>query len=256
MGYLYFDESMRDQGGFIVGALVLSRSDLSQSVHDLWSSLGLDPDKFEYKSSRLKGGDPLGQQQRDALREVLFTSQLALTVCPRTDRSQLGSHCLALTKQLLETGFLRGNVHRLYVDQNITVPQREATALASRGVATYPNQDSRILAGLQVADHAAHALGGMLLEEMGLIQKTVAAGPDSGYEPDLAIELGFELWAGLRYALLGKNEAIEGLSTPGDPVNPYFRVDGYGLYIAPSCTETLAKHARACFGVNYLGCTH
>lgn len=96
----------------------------------------------------------------------------------------------------------------------------------------------------------------MLLEEMGLVRKTVLAGDGSGYDPNLEIELGFELWASLRYALLGRNQEIEGLSTPGDPANPYFRVEGYGLYIAPSCTQELTTHARNRFGVNYLGCIH
>jgi hypothetical protein len=96
----------------------------------------------------------------------------------------------------------------------------------------------------------------MLLEEMGLVRKTVVAGEGSGYDPDLEIELGFELWASLRYALLGRNEEVQGLSTPGDLANAYFRVEGYGLYIAPSCGHELATHVRKRFGVNYLGCIH
>lgn len=97
----------------------------------------------------------------------------------------------------------------------------------------------------------------MLLEEMGIVKKQVRAGENSGYHPDDLLELGFELWASLRYALLGKNEYIEGVSPPlDDPANPFFRVDGYGLYIAPSCSRELAEYARNRFGINYLGCIH
>jgi hypothetical protein len=117
--------------------------------------------------------------------------------------------------------------------------------------------DSRVVGGIQVADHAAHALGGMLLEEMGLLKKSVRAGENSGYHPDELFDLGFELWASLRYALMGRNEYIEGLSPPpDDPANPYFRVDGVGLYVASTCSAELAATARARFGVNYLGCIH
>jgi hypothetical protein len=256
MSYLYFDESIRDRGGFIVGALVISDSDLSPVVRDLWRDMGLDSETFEYKSSCLKLGDRQGQQQRDVLRQLLHSSRLALTVCPNADRQRLGTHCLSLVSQLLETGLLPADQHNLYVDRNIVIPARDRDSVASRGVSVHPNQDSRILAGLQVADHAAHALGGMLLEEMGLVRKTVVAGEDSGYDPDLKIELGFELWASLRYALLGRNEEIEGLSTLDDLANAYFRVEGYGLYIAPSCKQELATHVRKRFGVNYLGCIH
>lgn len=142
MTHLYFDESIRDQGGFIVGALVLSDSDLSYRVRDLWHGMGLDPDTFEYKSSSLKLGDSRDQQQRDALRELLHSARLALTVCPRADRQRLGTHCLSLVSQLLQTDLLLTGAHNLYVDQNIAIPASEREALASRGVSVYPNQNS------------------------------------------------------------------------------------------------------------------
>jgi hypothetical protein len=95
------------------------------------------------------------------------------------------------------------------------------------------------------------------LEQTGVVKKLVRAGQNSGYHPEQMLELGFELWASLRYALVGKNEHIPGRSPPeDDPANPYFRVDGHGLYIAPSWSGTLATHARDRFGVNYLGCIH
>ncbi|EDZ66895.1 hypothetical protein NOC27_222 [Nitrosococcus oceani AFC27] len=97
----------------------------------------------------------------------------------------------------------------------------------------------------------------MLMEQMGLITKRVKAGENSGYHPDELIELGFELWASLRYALFGNNEYIEGLSSPpDDPANPYFRVEGIGLYISPDCQKDLEENSRQCFGINYLGCIH
>ncbi len=97
----------------------------------------------------------------------------------------------------------------------------------------------------------------MLLEELGVVRKIVKAGEDSGYDPNQEIELGFELWASLRYALIGNNEHIPGLSPdPEDPANLFFRVDGYGMYLPDSCHTQLAAAARARFGVNYLGCIH
>lgn len=257
MAYLYFDESIRDSGEFIVGALVIAREDISSTIHDRWREMGHDPRMFEYKSSAPKLNDPQGQQQRSVLRELLHSSSLALTICPCIERKQLGIHCASLVAQLQTTGLLAPGNHELYVDQNIFMPNKHIAALVASGVSVHLNQDSRITAGLQVADHAAHALGGMLLEEMHIVRKIVLAGEGSGYDPDLEIELGFELWASLRFALLGSNEHIPGLSPPpDDPVNPYFRVEGYGLFISPSCPEKLAEHARNRFGTNYLGCIH
>lgn len=257
MAYLYFDESIRDSGEFIVGALVIFSGDISYTIHDYWREMGYDPNVFEYKSSAPKHNDPQSQQQRNVLRKLLHSSSLALTICPCVERKQLGMHCASLVTQLQTTGLLAPGNHELFVDQNIFMPKKHRDALVASGVSVHLNQDSRIAAGLQVADHAAHALGGMLLEEMHVVRKVVLAGEGSGYDPDLEIELGFELWASLRYALLGRNEHIPGLSPPPeDPANPYFRVEGYGLLISPSCPETLAEQARNRFGVNYLGCIH
>lgn len=257
MAFMYFDESIRNNGQFIIGALVVAKEDLSPLVHKALRSLGLDPTSNEYKSSDPKENSATGHRQREIIREILFESKLAFTVLPVGDRGNLGECCIELTEQLNRNGFLSKGDHHLYLDQNIKVTESHRNRLTSLGVVACPNSDSRLIGGLQVADHAAHALGGMLLEEMGLITKQVRAGENSGYHPDELLDLGFELWASLRYAIIGRNEYIEGLSPPpDDPANPDFRVDGVGLYVAPSCPQQLAAHARKRFGVNYLGCIH
>ena len=256
MAYMYFDESIREHGHFIVGALVLSKRDLSAEIRNQWRRMGLSPEKTEYKSSDAKHGNQIGQAQRRVSGNLLQRAKLGLLICPGSDRKNLGRHAYALTCQISEGGFLKEGDYSLFIDQGIRVPNELKKDLSTRGITVHTNQDSIKVAGIQVADHAAHALGGMLLEEMGLVNKSVKAGPRSGYDPDLQINLGFELWASVRYALIGRNEEIPGLSEPGDEANPYFRVEGYGLYIAPSCSDELSDAARKRFGVNYLGCIH
>lgn len=257
MSWLYFDESIRNSGDFIVGALVMSNEDLSITVRDQWRAMGHDPNTFEYKSSTPKLNNLESQQQRAFLGGLLLSAKLGLVVCPCNERRSLGAHCARLLTQLQATGLLAAGNHEVFVDQNISIPKLEQQSLGVSGIALHVNQDSRLVAGLQLADHAAHALGGMLLEEMGVVRKTVLAGEGSGYAPDLEIDLGFELWAGLRYALIGKNEYIPGLSPPpDDPANPYFVVEGYGLLISSGCSDKLSEHARRRFGTNYLGCIH
>jgi len=257
LSYLYFDESIRSNGGFIVGALVVAEEDLTPEIHAKWTALGLDPKEDEYKSSATKAGNDLSQQQRTYVRSRLQRLKLGLTIGPLSSRGELGVHCANLVMQLLDTGKLEDDAHTLLVDDNIKIRPHDRKRLFDAGIDCHTNVDSRIEAGIQIADHAAHALGGMLLEELGLVTKQVCAGESSGYDPDELLNLGFELWAGLRYALIGNNEYIEGLSPPPeDPANPFFKVDGYGLYLAPDCPEDLAASARKRFGVNYLGCIH
>ncbi len=257
MSYCYFDESIRDRGGFIVGALVVSDRDLSPFIAEEWARLDLNPESDEYKSSNPKNGNELGVAQRRVVAQLLHESKLGLVVVPRGDRERLGEYCTGLLTQLIETGSIAKGEHSLYLDAGIPVSAAHLERLGQMEVSVAMQCDSKKVGGIQVADHAAHALGGMLLEEMGLLRKQVRAGENSGYHPDDLLDLGFELWASLRYALIGRNEYIEGLSPPLDDLaNPYFRVDGVGLYVAATCSADLAHHARERFGVNYLGCIH
>ena len=82
MGYLYFDESIRDKGGFIIGAAVYSSCDLTSHVHQQWESLGLNPLEYEYKSSALKAGSTAAEEQRRRLRAVLSRTKIGW-VLPR-----------------------------------------------------------------------------------------------------------------------------------------------------------------------------
>ncbi len=257
MANLYFDESIRDNGKFIIGALVVSDDDLSAEIKTQWKSMGLNPNSDEYKSSALKINNEVSVEQRIFVRDLLHNSKLALIVLPNDDRKQLGNYCAELVLQLLDTEILGNEIHELYIDENIFIDKGIRTKLKDYGVNLYLNSDSRKEAGIQLADHASHALGGMLLEEMGIIKKQVKAGENSGYHPEDMLDLGFELWASLRYALIGKNQYIEGFSPPpDDPANPYFMVHGYGLYIANSCSKYLIAAAKNRFGINYLGCIH
>lgn len=257
MSYFYFDETIRERGNFIIGAVVASEQDLSPIVSEQWRKLGLNPESAEYKSSDPKENSDLGETQRLVMADLLQRSKLGLTVAPSSERRRLGEYCTDLLIQIADAGFIREGEHFLYLDQNIKLGISDIARLRDINISPFPGSDSRKIGGIQVADHAAHALGGMLLEEMGLITKQVLAGENSGYPPDDLLELGFELWASLRYALIGRNEYIEGFSPhPDDPANPYFRIDGVGLHVASTCSEALAQQAKSRFGINYLGCIH
>jgi hypothetical protein len=250
MTFCYYDESIRDQGKFIIGALVISSINLTTEVQKAWLNLGLNPEVDEYKSSTAKRDNCISKKQRDVLRELLIHTRLGLVICSTERRSFLGEGCAKLFFQLFEKNMLEPGEHKVYIDQNIKIKNNLREQLCALGVEPLLNQDSQRIAGLQVADHAAHALGGMLLEQMGLINKTLKAGPYSGYDPDTDIDLGFELWAGIRHSLIGKNE------DENDIANPYLRVEGLGLLLDPELPADLVAHSLARFGVNYVGCIH
>ena len=118
----------------------------------------------------------------------------------------------------------------------------------------FEEQNSKIIRGIQVADLVASKCSTMLKETLGLIDKTVKAGPKSGYDPDMEINIGFELWADIRYNFF---------SDP--PINPdewdsmldcKAIVGKKGLFISENCTDEVKAAAEGRFGEMYLGCIH
>jgi len=118
----------------------------------------------------------------------------------------------------------------------------------------FEEQDSKIIRGIQVADLVASKCSTMLKEALGLVDKTVKAGPKSGYDPDMEINIGFELWADIRYNFFS--------DPPPDPdvwdsmLNCKAFVGKKGLYISENCSDKIKIAATERFGEMYLGCIH
>lgn len=67
------------------------------------------------------------------------------------------------------------------------------------------------------------------------------------------MELGFEMWATLRYTFF--NEGSKPYTD--DPIaDATLKVEPYGLYISDLCDKKLSEIVRAKFGDMYLGCIH
>ena len=125
-------------------------------------------------------------------------------VAPDSPRLLIGQEALHGPNKILATASFHSSSHEVFFDQGILASagagQREAeTTCNGHPCSFHFEQDSRKILGLQVADLIAHTCATMLLAQLGLVRKTVKAGPNSGYDPDADMPLEFELWAGLRY---------------------------------------------------------
>ncbi|MEE2692221.1 MAG: hypothetical protein VX640_11850 [Pseudomonadota bacterium] len=250
--YLYYDESIRTRGGFIVGALVGSSIDLSKAVRAEWIRLGLNADEFEYKSSAPKSSDVQQADLRAFINDILRTNaSLALAVLPLECRRDLGLACVRLTEQLALKGHLDRNLqHYLYTDNDIKLSSNDIKRLRAINIEPFSDCDSVKIAGIQVADHAAHILGSMLLESMGVIQKQVQSSYPEEYRVE-SVSLGWELWGDIRYNFFSEVEY-----DPHDSASaPFAIVEGHGLIIANECGDRLKENALRTFGKSYLGCT-
>lgn len=259
MRYFYFDESIHPRGGFIIGAFVYSEDDVTEDVFQALAEVGLVPRQDEFKSRTPMAEDSRQRVLRDKLKMLLQGTNVGLVVLPIDSRARLGSEALQGLGKILSANFQGMQKHCVYFDQGIEIDNSNVLIRLfeqKQDCEVFAEQDSRIIGGLQLADLAAHCLSIMLLEALGIISKTIKAGEESGYDPDVDISIGFELWATLRYCFFkDQGPTIEELeSNPVDSL--MFDTGAYALYISPYCSAELRTAAEARFSTVYLGCIH
>jgi hypothetical protein len=261
MGFFYFDESIHPRGKFALGSFVYSETSLDSAVSNALLESELIPRVDEFKSGARMDMNPKQVRARDLLRKVVDKQcGIGVVVAPDSPRELLGIEApMGLTK-ILSTIKFRSKTHEVFFDKGIFENEAEGRHQAAKIPSSCPpcnfhfEQNSIQVLGLQVADLVAHTSAMMLLAQLGLFKKTVKAGENSGYNPDLDIPLEFGFWASLRYSFF---------AAPAPPIDSWksqldFKVDvaSRGLHVADGCTPDVRGAALARFGSMYLGCIH
>lgn len=259
MGYCFFDDSVHDRGGFILGAFVHFTDDPTPRVADELVRHGFEPGRDEFKSGSVFRGDLTRRDLRERLWEALDESRIGFVVVPRTARKELGREALLGLRKILQANRFSEDKQIVYFDQGLF--RNPEIGLATAQSIAMPSeidlrfeQDSKTVLGLQLSDLAAHAAATMLLAELGVVKKVVKVGSDSGYDADTEVDLEFELFARVRYNVFrGPKLSVEE-SGKGEP--HWADVRSYGLHIAENCSEVLRRAADSRLGMIYLGCIH
>lgn len=257
MGFLFFDDSKHPARGFNLGAFVYSAHDPSGAVREALVDQGLELGIHEFKSSARMDQNPEQVALRGSLKWIIQERcRLGVVVVPR--ETELGPQAFHLLKKMLSHEELATGTHEVFFDEGLFQSTNQGVDIAA-GIGPFKNcvfhfeQDSRKVAGIQLSDLAAHTCAVMLAEALGFVQKTTKAGEGTGYDPDLDIPIGFELWAGVRYAFLYEQPPDrQSWKTPG----PFADVRPYGLHISDMAGDNLRSAAIERFGSTYLGCIH
>jgi hypothetical protein len=190
----------------------------------------------------------------------LDNARIAVVVLPSKDRALLGSQAVKALTRLIDANGLALDRHAAFFDEGIKIPQTEIETLSKKANGAcqiYANQNSKLTSGVQVADLVAHYAGTMLVEHMGLIPRLVKAGANSGYDPDLEIELGFEIWARLRHAFFKQSKTLNDDIDDVDIAEmATLNVRGFGLFVSDLCGSELSQAADQRFGTCHMGCIH
>jgi len=255
MAYFYLDDSKHHSNGFSLAVFAICQEDPHEELEALFLSCGFDILTYEYKSSTTMRDNLDLQRLRDALRGFV-SSKCLIAICVVGEDKQIGPASLELLKKAISHPKLRQQRHQVFFDEGLFSSKDKAKKVATEvggleDCTIHFEQDSQRVSGIQVADLIAHTCGTMLLDALGKINKIVNV-PNSGYDDDIEIDLGFEMWAGIRYAFLSVGNGAD----IDDEDFAVVSVEPHGLYIDPSASHevTIAAHKR--FGSMYLGCIH
>lgn len=244
MNHVYVDESIHERGGFITIALVCAEADLSPSVSHALSTCGFQPGKGEFKSSATMNGDPASQRLRDELKWLLFESgKIAVAFCSINERNRIQEIAIKLLSELPTAFLAPGGV--IHFDQGMAVSKCPLPP----GWRKEDGCDSRAVGGIQLADCAAHAISTIILAEIGLVNKQVKT---HGHYPEPEVDLGWELWSGVRHALASSEPVVEpdaeGYQEP--------MMQPFGLCITEALPETVRDAVQLRLQAIWVGCIH
>jgi hypothetical protein len=259
INHIYVDESIHVQGDFIATAAIFSDRDLQAPIERILRQCGLTPGVDEFKSSNPMNGNETSQYLRSGLRSVLHDQQcrVALAFSHISERTELDIQVLELISSAIQRDSSKADEYYLSADKGI---MRSATRAQWRSCEdTYrinilPNDDSRSVYGLQLADMCAHSAAMVIKGKTGHSTKRIFVGEESGYRPGTAIGLDFELWASLRYNLASNEVAV--LDPESKVEMPERYMKPFGLNISAGCSSDVRQAAQTVFGKVYLGCIH
>lgn len=244
MRHIYVDESIHVRGNFIVIAAVITEEDILPEVRTALARCGFAPGVDEFKSSMPMADNENARLLRDEMKSLLFEKcKLAFAVCSLADRPLIMSLAARLLSELRRDVAAPPTV--VHFDEGIA--QNDIST--PNGWSWQLHCNSKTVGGIQLADCAAHIISTLILSELGLVKKVVAT---HGNYPEPEVELAWELWLSIRYAL-SSGEPIGGYDGEGwcEPM-----MYPHGLLISENCAPDVKEAVSKRLGEIWVGCIH
>ena len=250
---IYVDESIQESLGYICTAFVHCPEDPSSAIATALERARLVPYVDEYKSGARMVSQPGLQSLRDELASLIQrTARIAVLVTPAAERGQLGKYVIEALIQLIQANSLPAD-EECYVDAGIVTRSAADAAYATFGLKVMPDTDSRLVLGVQLADHAAYHLSYILKAELEGEKKKLRVGFESGFADEFDAELGWALRTSLRYAFFHEDKVWD---DELHDLNYMHKVLGYGAFLLGSVDERIRVAFLKNFDELWLGCIH
>lgn len=212
---------------------------------------------------------------RDRLLSIAAGTKIAVAFGPAVARRRLGGASLNALDLLMRRNGIRADGVSVYFDQGIFGRSVEAHTLAAAlprlsGLHLFPEEDSRVCLGIQVADVVAHTVAQVVREAITDKRKIVRiGGADTGWHEDEKAPLGWFLLMGLRHSFFTQRVVTDGETfdpetdpliqkIDDDPVTVSIEPQllGWGAVVSDDSTNDLRRAVEKTLGRIWLGCIH
>jgi hypothetical protein len=245
---IYIDESIHDQHEFMLLGFVICPHDPQPHLERLLNKYK----KQEYHSLEKMAGNENAQLLRREIREyVNWNCKWGVCVLPSSLRWNISYHLREFLEALTDTDEQFGR-SKVFIDKGIIRPSELVVIHEISNVKEASICESHKTHGIQLADFVAAICGVRLREEISQEPKFLTYGKEAGFEPPIEAELGYELWASLRYSMYKNRSSV----SDEEQYLAEFSTKGYGYHISQECPSGLMESADKLFSTVYLGCIH
>lgn len=245
--YVFIDESIHSDHDFMLLSFVICQQDPQEELCKILNEFGL----LEFHACEKMDGNQLMQHMRKAFIEFIFhNARWGVFILPSNARHKIFhdfSFLIAHIEKLLGDRWLN-----IFVDEGVAKRSEIFQVKLKNNASKIVISDSSIVKGVQLADLVAALCGVRLREKISGNAKILTYGAESGYEPPIKAELGFELWAKLRYMMCRGDMPIGNSKIE---IATFPTIDS-GLLLSDQLPERISTIARKTFGQLYLGCIY
>ncbi|SIS73605.1 DUF3800 domain-containing protein [Neptunomonas antarctica] len=244
---IYIDDSIHEQHGFMLLSFVICNHDPQDSLQKILSEYDL---KEFHSCEKMKNNAEMQEIRSKVRCHINDQTRWGVFVLPSSLRHEIFEEFSIFISHLESLAL--DEPLKIFVDQGI-ISDTEADLISSKSkVSQLYNCDSSEVNGIQLADLVAALCGVRLREEVTGEPKMLTYGDEDGYNPPIEAELGYELWASLRYSMYRTDSVL------GDdmPEMATFNTIDHGFLLSKQTSELVREKASKIFGEVYLGCIH
>lgn len=242
---IFVDESIQHDLGYICVGFAYCEESPDEAINEAIARAGLVPTLDEYKSgSRMANADARHSLRNDIYRIVLDRCRLGVYISPINERPTLLAPVVATVDQIIQRNALP-RPQSVFVDEGIL-----GAAKPSENLVVTTNCDSKLVAGIQLADFVAYHCSYLLKCALTGKQKKVLIEAEPHPLGGQEVELDWLVRTDFRRHFFVEYRNTDEIH--GD--DWFFKLAGYGAFFSGNLTPEVKAVAEETFDSMYFGC--